>query len=142
MVRFVMAGRARALSFAVLLVLSLASCSGAVSGSTDTVRPPVSPTPAEPKMKTALGSKYATNDHGQTYGTLSTGVLTPPEDYPDLVGVVASNGNEGYALASDVFGDLTVPDSPGEAVERNTSPSRVPVFQSDGQTQVGWFTTR
>ena len=55
--------------------------------------------------------------------------------------VLATNGNVGYALSTDLAGPE--PSTPEEAVEwqaeRGSEPRTVPVYESDGITQVGVF---
>lgn len=93
----------------------------------------------------ALQADYPTNAAGQTYGSLSDAVA--PEDEPDLILVVASNGAEGYVLKS-TLDELTGANvsSPEEAVawqlaqETATWDSiSIPVFASDGVAIVGSF---
>ena len=88
---------------------------------------------------------YPTNKNGQTYG--STGNVMV-EDYPDLVGVIATNGKEGYVYKED-FVDEYIPQSPEEAVEYMEVLKKlndqgiyfqvVPVYNSDGETLIGEF---
>ena len=88
---------------------------------------------------------YPKNKNGQTYG--STGNVMV-EDYPDLVGVIATNGKEGYVYKED-FVDEYVPQSPEEAVEymevlkelndQGIYFQVVPVYGSDGETVIGEF---
>lgn len=80
------------------------------------------------------------NASGQTYGSL-LGAATPP----DLVQVVATNGQTGYVsyaqLQSASGGDVTTPQ---EAVAWDqhlaaVSSISIPVYLSDGTTRIGTF---
>jgi hypothetical protein len=80
---------------------------------------------------------YKTNANGQTYGT-DGGAPAGPLDEPDLVAVQATNGKVGYAYATQLNG--RTPTSPAKAVAENNQPARmIPVYQSDGRTQIGQF---
>lgn len=69
---------------------------------------------------TELSTPIATNDTGLTYGPSQN--LDNPEGQPDLVGVVASNGELGYVYYEDLYavsvGDLPTM-SAEEALQRN-----------------------
>ncbi|SEE74764.1 hypothetical protein [Ruania alba] len=79
---------------------------------------------------------FAVNENGQTYGT-------PNEVYgePDLILAAATNGEVGYVYAEDLnhaFGPE--PTSPTEAVEyTERTAGLVPVYEVDGETQIGQF---
>lgn len=82
----------------------------------------------------------AVNANGQTYGIEDAG--------PDLVAVYATNGLQGYVFAAELAeADGTAAmggfSSPEEALawqeERGNEPVSIPVYLSDGQTQVGEF---
>lgn len=76
------------------------------------------------------------NARGQTYG--SSAFSKAPADDPDLILVVATNGQEGYVQAGDLNGPT--PRTPEEAAAMSKTPPRsIPVFLSDGQTQIGIF---
>lgn len=80
---------------------------------------------------------YGTNASGQTYGT-DGGQGGSPVHEPDLIAVQATNGKLGYAYASQLNGPT--PTSPAPAVADNNLPARViPVYESDGKTQIGQF---
>lgn len=80
---------------------------------------------------------YKTNADGQTYGT-DGGAPAGPLDEPDLVAVIATNGQQGYVYASQLNGPT--PTSPAQAVAENNQPARtIPVYESDGKTQIGQF---
>lgn len=88
---------------------------------------------------------YPTNKNGQTYGNVCHVMV---EDYPDLIGVVATNGKEGYVYKED-FVDEYIPQSPEEAVEYMKVLEElnnqgiyfriIPVYESDGETVIGEF---
>ena len=74
------------------------------------------------------------NARGQTYGTLPDG---PSDPIPDLVRTVATNGRTGYCREKDMLGPC-----PRDA-ETNTKAClrgyAIPVYESDGTTQIGEF---
>ncbi|GAA1521481.1 hypothetical protein [Nocardioides humi] len=77
---------------------------------------------------------WAVNARGETYG------VENERGSPELVGVVATNGREGYARRTDLDGPE--PRTPEEALEyqRTRAPQRsIPVFASDGVTRIGTF---
>jgi hypothetical protein len=79
---------------------------------------------------------WPTNARGQTYG--SSGQANAVTGEPDLIAAIATNGKTGYVLRTDM--ELPPPANPSEAVARNTAPPRtIPVYQSDGLTQIGVF---
>ena len=83
---------------------------------------------------------YKTNANGQTYGT-DGGAPGGPLDEPDLEAVQATNGKVGYAYATQLNGPT--PTSPAQAIAENNQPARtIPVYQSDGRTQIGQFKVR
>ena len=76
------------------------------------------------------------NAKGETYG-----VESPENRVPDLIAVMATNGSSGYAYAKEVYGG-PMPTSPEDAVKNFNTPRparEIPVFLSDGETQVGVF---
>jgi hypothetical protein len=82
---------------------------------------------------------WPTNERGQTYGTRQETAAGVHE--PDLMRVLATNGKTGYSLSTDLAGP--VPSSPEEALEwqaeRGSEPRTIPVYESDGVTQIGVF---
>lgn len=81
-------------------------------------------------------TEFGVNANGDTYG-----VIGSDNSAPDLVGVVATNGREGYAYAKDLEGPM--PSSPAEALrwqeEHKGEVVRIPVYLSDGETVIGEF---
>jgi hypothetical protein len=79
-------------------------------------------------------SLAGTNARGQTYGTLPDG---PSDPIPDLVRTMATNGRTGYCREKDMLGPC-----PRDA-EANTKAClrgyAIPVYESDGTTQIGEF---
>jgi len=90
--------------------------------------------PADPSWKL-----WPTNERGQTYGTPQETAAGYHE--PDLMRVLATNGKTGYALSTDLAGPE--PSTPEEALvwqaERGSEPRTIPVYESDGLTQIGVF---
>ncbi len=77
---------------------------------------------------------WATNASGETYGVV-TG-----QDEPDLIAVIATNGQQGYARADSLSAGL--PTNPANAVRNQTerqSSRTVPVYKPDGRTVIGEF---
>lgn len=80
--------------------------------------------------------EYKTNDSGETYGS-AVGVVDP-ENEPDLIQAVATNGREGYVRKTDLV--EPAPASPEEASQlRATLGRAIPVYSSDGKSVVGEF---
>lgn len=79
------------------------------------------------------------NDLGMTYGSGLDAVS--PEDEPDLIRVLATNGKVGYAYRTDLEGPE--PSSPAAAIAqqkaRGDKPRVIPVYEVDGVTQIGVF---
>lgn len=88
---------------------------------------------------------FPTNENGQTYGETYNVMI---EDYPDLIGVIAANGKEGYVYKNE-FTDEYIPQSPEEAVEymnvlkelndRGIYFQVITVYEADGETVIGEF---
>ena len=78
---------------------------------------------------------WPVNDSGQTYGVQGDSPVAP-----DLVRVMATNGKEGYAFSTELQGPQ--PTSPADAAKNFSTPRpsrQVPVYLSDGKTQIGVF---
>lgn len=79
-----------------------------------------------------------TNADGQTYGADGGAAPGGPVNEPDLVAVNATNGQQGYVYATQLYGPT--PTSPTQAVAENNQPARmIPVYESDGKTRIGEF---
>ena len=74
------------------------------------------------------------NADGVAFGP--SGLGETPADDPDLVLVVATNGNTGYAFSRELNGPE--PSSPEEASKLPRSWT-VPVYLNDGKTRIGEF---
>ena len=103
----------------------------ALAGAFDADSPvswPEPPLPAE--------SVYPTNAAGQTYGGDK-----PLVENPDLVKVQATNSKVGYSLKSDIYPDPDpmTPEEAEEMTKRGLRGYMVPVYESDGVTQIGVF---
>ncbi len=82
---------------------------------------------------------WKVNDKGETYGVGNS------HGESDLIAVVATNGRLGYAYGTALAtADGPPPRSPEEAAARTKANQgktfTVPVYESDGQTQIGIFT--
>jgi hypothetical protein len=77
---------------------------------------------------------WGVNARGQTFG------VENDDGSPDLVAAVATNGRQGYVLNSELLGPQ--PTSPADALAQNNAHPNgrdIPVYESDGQTQIGTF---
>lgn len=80
-----------------------------------------------------VATEWEVNAKGETYG-----VEVAERGTPDLLAVIATNGAKGYAYSDQMKG--TDPASPEEAAKNLPKPQReIPVYLSDGTTQVGVF---
>jgi len=82
---------------------------------------------------------WATNANGDTYGVMKDDGATP-----DLVAVIATNGEPGYAYAHDLAAAEGGPfNSPEEALAWQEAHAgetlSVPVYEADGETIIGEF---
>ena len=74
------------------------------------------------------------NASGQTYGSTANGAS------PDLVAVVATNGKQGYVYATGIAAPQPANPSQALAWQQSPQPAKVvPVYESDGKTQIGEF---
>ena len=96
---------------------------------------------AGPAQRWNLAAQYATgrispwgiNADGKTFGVPNSHGL------PDLVAVVATNGEEGYVYATQLQGGQHEPSSPQEAATTRPTLRSIPVYTADGHTVVGEF---
>jgi hypothetical protein len=94
--------------------------------------------PAGARTVTPRQIHYKVNARGLTYGSAQYARNVASE--PDLILVVATNGKEGYAKKSDLEGDGSgLPSNPAEAATYSPSATSIPVYDSDGVTQIGSF---
>ncbi len=121
--------KTRLLVLGAVVALAVAVCGAAVALGNDS-DPMAAGSTGAPAVAAA-----ATNAAGQTYGTLPDG---PDETMPDLVRVVATNGKTGYCRDKDTLGPC-----PDDDPEANTKAClrgyAIPVYESDGTTQIGEF---
>jgi hypothetical protein len=78
------------------------------------------------------------NAHGQTYGSVLNSTSSATD--PDLVQVIATNGQTGYVYSSQL--NPPAPSSPAAAVAqqtKNTDGQFIPVYAQDGTTVIGQF---
>ncbi len=88
---------------------------------------------------------YDVNSSGKTYGDI---LNVRQEDYPDLIGVIATNGREGYAYKED-FCDEYIPESAEDAVDYMNKLKElneqgiyfrvIPVYDSNGRAVIGEY---
>ncbi|TFD52170.1 hypothetical protein E3T55_06820 [Cryobacterium frigoriphilum] len=90
-------------------------------------------------------TEWAVNATGETYGVLNE------SGQPDLIAVVATNGNNGYVHSADLARvdgseQAATFTSPEQALEWQDSMAgeavSVPVYESDGETRIGEFTVQ
>lgn len=95
---------------------------------------------AGPNEPASVSPAYQVNDSGQTYGVIGEGAE------PDLIGVYATNGKQGYVLKSELDAASGHPSqfkSPEEALawqeEFGYDDRSIPVYEPDGKTVIGEF---
>ncbi|WP_077490691.1 hypothetical protein [Sinomonas mesophila] len=81
-------------------------------------------------------TEWGVNARGETYG-----VEIPGVGVPDLLAVIATNGREGYVYARDLSGGPgpTSPEDAAKNFSKPRPPREIPVYLSDGETQIGIF---
>jgi len=87
-----------------------------------------------------LRTLWPTNERGQTYG--AAGLAKSPEDWPDLVAVGGGGKKQGYCFRTDLDGPARPPNTPQEAKDQTEANLRgygIPMYESDGTTQIGVF---
>lgn len=119
---------------AVLSIVAVMALVGATGGGSDGGQG--GPTVERvPESVAATSSLWPINARGQTYG------VAVGNAEADLVGAVATNQKVGYALRTELDGPK--PSSPEEALrwqaEQADKSRFVPVYESDGVTQIGVF---
>ena len=104
----------------------------ALAGAFDANAPSQLPDPPLPAK-----SVYPVNANGQTYGAMRPSLY----EVPDLIAVQATNGKTGYCLKGDLMPPHTAstPEEVAEENERNLKGYTIPVYKSDGVTQIGVF---
>jgi hypothetical protein len=97
----------------------------------------VSVTPARARWQLRIGyvhvveTAWGINAKGQTYGVQNS------RGMPDLIAVIATNGQIGYSYSLQVIGPL--PTSPAQAANWHPLPRLIPVYQADGVTIIGQY---
>jgi hypothetical protein len=87
-----------------------------------------------------ITTAWKVNANGQTYGVANS------HGAPDLIAAIATNGRQGYIkkIQLDAAGCSNVT-SPAEAIKcqqaHSGTTSDIPVYNSDGKTQIGQFVT-
>ena len=108
------------------------------------------PAAAAKATATAAPTDRKTNERGQTYGSGEN--AKTDSDLPDLVSAIADNGRTGYikateltrskALAPQEARRLPVTAVPGGQTAYSAPARSVPVYNTDGVTQIGSFTIK
>jgi|GEM_PF-2234306 len=75
------------------------------------------------------------NAEGKTYGS-AAGAKSRAEE-PDLIAVIATNGEKGYVWKTDLYAGQ--PKNPEEAAKMVPKERVIPVYKSDGHTKIGEF---
>lgn len=95
----------------------------------------------EPGGKATLAPvpDWPTNESGQSHGAQGDSPIAP-----DLIAVMATNWEPGYVRAADLAAvdgsSVTTPEEAGEwSKAHNGTYSDIPVYKSDGVTQIGIF---
>lgn len=126
------------------------TCASGEEGTTSTGSLPLSPGQHTTEVRTSdpnvkyeatiayenrTSTELAVNANGDTYGTSATGLS------PDLVLVIATNGQRGYAYATDLAGpEINNPEEAlGYMESMKGTTLTVPVYESDGETVIGEF---
>jgi hypothetical protein len=78
-------------------------------------------------------TSFGVNAAGQSFG-----ITGSAQGEPDLIAVVATNGKEGYVFREDLE-DADGTTDAANGVQTHGSPQTLPVYESDGTTQVGEF---
>ncbi|MDE8701943.1 hypothetical protein PZH32_03095 [Adlercreutzia equolifaciens] len=77
----------------------------------------------DPIKLRALKSQLRYNENGFTLGTYDDAL---DQNYPDLIGIIADSGVEGFAFYSQFIAEI--------------ESERIPVYSEDGITEIGFFT--
>jgi hypothetical protein len=82
-------------------------------------------------------SAWGVNAKGETFGVQRHGRS------PDLIAVVTTDGEQGYAYVTDLDGRWPLPSSPADALAQQDAEDgrsrSVPVYESDGETLIGEY---
>lgn len=125
-------------------IVGLALVAGMASG---TALASVPSTPGGLQSEEAYSApSYETNSRGLTFGSSLEAAI--PEDEPDLILAIATSGEEGYVLKTDLdeadgSNALSEFSSPQDANAWQTlqrhAPVTIPVYSQDGITVIGEF---
>ena len=88
--------------------------------------------------KSGAATAWPTNTNGQTYGSLLQSTSSATD--PDLVQVIATNGQTGYVYSSHL--NPAGPSSPAAALAQQAASSGaqyIPVYAQNGTTIIGQF---
>jgi hypothetical protein len=111
------------------LLVGGAIASAAIAGASD----------GAPAPHNQVGTEWPKDARGLTYGSAAD--ARSPQDEPDLIQTMATNGVTGYVLKTDLDGPT--PKTPEEALRQQAAQAGtervIPVYQSDGVTQIGVF---
>lgn len=116
-----------------LLVVGACLAGGFVTGST-LLCPAIADNSVE--SKPVISIEYKVNDSGLTYG--SSADAPSPDQEPDLIEAIGTNGKVGYVLRVDLYGEE--PASPEEAARLVSEDRDIPLYAADGKSVVGAFT--
>jgi hypothetical protein len=81
---------------------------------------------------------FSTNEAGNSLGSVPEALESG--QHVDLVLVIGDSGREGYAYRLELDGEPFAPDAGREEIVRALSARSVPVYLSDGATQIDSFT--
>lgn len=121
----------------VICIVTLAA--GVTVGAVAASAASADPQPKPPSKSQALAPHYPRNASGMTYG--SNRDATSPDNLPDLILAITTNGKEGYVKRLDLLG--TMPKNPQDAVRMQSTPNlhnrHIPVYDQSGNTVIGEF---
>jgi hypothetical protein len=121
--------KTRLLVLGAVVALAAAICGAAVAMGSSS-----DPAPVADSTGGVATDAAPTNAAGQAYGALPDG---PDDPGPDLVRVVATNGKTGYCRDKDTLGPC--PDDAEANTKACLRGYTIPVYESDGTTQIGEF---
>ncbi|PPI00070.1 peptidase M56 family protein [Rathayibacter sp. AY1B7] len=122
---------------------SLFPLSNVIDGSVQITTSPDASWSITATYATATTTDWATNEQGQSYGVINE------NGEPDLIAVTADDGRQGYVRRSDLEDadgttaqrSFTTPEDALEWQEQNDGITHtIPVYATDGTTQLGEFT--
>lgn len=94
-------------------------------------------TPSPGTTPQATRPAYPTNAQGLSYGSELD--ATNPDQAPDLIAAIATNGRQGYVRKVDLYPELPINPSAAVKAQAGQGARAIPVYSRDGVTVVGEF---